>query len=186
MTISSVDRLSHPNIMDSRKMYVKKRRGRTELVRPEKIITRLERLCYQLDMDHIDPVKVMIKTTEGLYSGVTTIELDNLAAEICASMSAVHPDYNVLAARIFVSNLHKETEKDFHKVVETLYQNINPITDKPMPLVSDEFYEDVMANKDALDAAILYDRDYSLTYFGLKTLEKAYLLRKDEKIIERP
>ena len=173
------------HIMD-RKMYVKKRGGRTENVSFYKISSRIEKLCYRLDMNFIDPAKIVIKVIEGLYTGVSTCELDNLAAETCAMMSTVHPDYGTLAARISVSNLHKETEKDFSKVVEKLFNNVHPVTKNVMPLVSDEFYHDVMANRDALDSAIIQDRDYSFTYFGLKTLERAYLLRTDEGIVERP
>lgn len=174
------------NMMDSKKIFVVKRRGRKEDVRPEKVFRRIEKLCYGLDMEYIDVGKITVRVISGLYSGVTTVELDNLAAETCATLATVHPDYSTLAARIFVSNLHKETEKDFHKVVESLYRHVNPKTGRSMPLVSDQFFEDVMANKDQLDSAILYDRDYSLSYFGLKTLEKAYLLRINDKVVERP
>lgn len=176
----------HSEIMDFQKLYVKKRRGRTELVDYNKITARIKRLCWGLDMEYIDLASIVMKVIQGLYSGVTTWELDNLASETCAVMSTDHPDYGTLAARIFVSNLHKETDKDFSTVVEKLYRHIHPVTKDWMPLVSEEFYNNVMANKDAIDAAIIYDRDFSFSYFGLKTLEKAYLLKINNKVVERP
>lgn len=172
--------------MNFQKLYVKKRRGRTELVDINKINARIRKLLWGLNEDYIDLANIVMKVITGLYSGVTTRELDNLAAETCAVMSTIHPDYGTLAARIFVSNLHKETDKDFSSVVEKLYRNVHPKTKTVMPLLSDEFYNDVMANKDAIDGAIIYDRDYSFTYFGLKTLEKAYLLRSGGRVVERP
>jgi len=172
--------------MNFQKLYVKKRRGRTELVDYNKISARLKKLSWGLDTNYIDIPSIVMKVIQGLYSGVTTLELDNLAAETCAVLSVVHPDYGKLAARIATSNLHKETEKEFSEVVETLYRNIHPTTNKAMPLVSDDFYNDVMANKDAINGAIIYDRDFDFTYFGLRTLEKAYLLRSGGKIVERP
>lgn len=172
--------------MNSRKMYVKKRGGRQENVSFEKISARIEKLCYNLDMNYIDPAKIVMKVIEGLYSGVTTCELDNLAAETCAMMSTIHPDYGTLAARIFVSNLHKETEKDFSSVVESLFLHVNPSSGKPMPLINERFYRNVVKNKDAINSTIIYNNDFSYSYFGLKTLEKAYLLRINEKVVERP
>lgn len=168
------------------KLYVKKRAGRTETVSYDKITTRILRLCYGLDMTYIDPAQISWKVIQGIYPGVTTCELDNLAATTCAMMSTVHPDYGTLAARIFTNNLHKETEKVFSNVVESLYNHIHPIDGKPMPLVGEKFYKDVLANKDELNSAILYDRDYSYSFFGLKTLERAYLLRINNKVAERP
>ena len=175
-----------PEIMNFEKLHVKKRGGKTEFVDYNKITARIKRLCWGLDMEYIDLASIVMKVIQGLYSGVSTWELDNLAAETCAVMSTDHPDYGTLAARIFVSNLHKETDKDFSNVVEKLFRHIHPLTKKWMPLVSEQFYNDVMANKDAIDSAIIYDRDFSFSYFGLKTLEKAYLLKINEKVVERP
>ena len=172
--------------MNPGKLFVKKRHGRTESVSYDKITTRILRLCYGLDMNFIDPAQISWKVIQGIYPGVTTCELDNLAAETCAMMSTVHPDYGTLAARIFTNNLHKETEKVFSTVVENLFNHIHPKKKKRMPLVSEQFYNDVMENKDALNSAIIYDRDYSYSFFGLKTLEKAYLLRINGKVAERP
>src|SRR6478609_6324316 len=175
-----------PEIMNFEKIHVKIRGGKTEFVDYNKITARIKRLCWGLDMEYIDLASIVMKVIQGLYSGVSTWELDNLAAETCAVMSTDHPDYGTLAARIFVSNLHKETDKDFSNVVEKLFRHIHPLTKKWMPLVSEQFYNDVMANKDAIDSAIIYDRDFSFSYFGLKTLEKAYLLKINEKVVERP
>ena len=123
---------------------------------------------------------------QGVYPGVTTVELDELAAQTAASFATQHPDYAILAARIEVSNLHKETEKSFSKVMTSLYQYRHPKTGEPAPLLSEEVYDTITANKDVLDGAILHDRDFEFDYFGYKTLEKAYLLKIDGKIAERP
>jgi len=168
------------------KLYVVKRGGEKELVDYTKITTRIERLCNGLNMEYIDVADIVMKVVRGLCPGVSTCELDNLTAEICAAMSTIHPDYGTLAAKIFVSNLHKETDAKFSTVVETLYRHVHPKTNKWMPLLSDEFYENVAANKDVLDAAINYTRDFDYTYFGLKTLAKAYLIKIDDKCVERP
>ncbi len=168
------------------RLYVIKRDGRPENVSYDKITTRILRLCYGLDMRFIDPAQISWKVIQGIYAGVTTCQLDNLAAETCAMMSTVHPDYGTLAARIFTDNLHKETEKVFSTVVENLFNHKHPKTGEHMPLVAERFYQDVLANKDVLNSAILYDRDYSYSFFGLKTLERAYLLRIHDKVAERP
>ncbi len=172
--------------VNEHKLYVVKRDGRRENVSLDKITSRINRLTHQLSDEHIDIPKVVIKVIEGIFPGISTCELDNLAAETSAALSTKHPDYSTLAARIFVSNLHRESQKAFSKVVEKLYNNVDRITGEASPLVSQDFYEDVMANRQALDEAIVYARDYEFSYFGLKTLEKAYLLRNDDGIVERP
>ncbi len=175
-----------PSGSSAGRLYVIKRDGRPENVSYDKITTRILRLCYGLNMSFIDPAQISWKVIQGIYAGVTTCQLDNLASETCAMMSTVHPDYGTLAARIFTNNLHKETEKVFSNVVENLYNHTHPKTGDHMPLVGETFYKNVLANKDALNSAILYDRDYSFSFFGLKTLERAYLLRINEKVAERP
>ncbi|AJR42933.1 Rnr3p [Saccharomyces cerevisiae YJM1083] len=167
-------------------MYVIKRDGRKEPVQFDKIISRITRLSYGLDPNRIDAVKVTQRIISGVYSGVTTVELDNLAAETCAYMTTVHPDYATLAARIAISNLHKQTTKQFSKVIEDLHDWINPATGKHAPMISDEIYNIVMENKDTLNSAIVYDRDFQYTYFGFKTLERSYLLRLNGEVAERP
>lgn len=168
------------------KMYVLKRDGRQEPVMFDKITSRIQKLCYGLHMDFIDPPAITLKVINGLYTGVTTVELDNLAAETAATMTTKHPDYAVLAARIAVSNLHKETKKTFSEVMDDLYHMTNKKTGKKMPMLSDEHYKIIMDNADMLNSAIIYDRDFSYNYFGFKTLERSYLLKIDGKVAERP
>ncbi|QHI37305.1 Ribonucleoside-diphosphate reductase 1 subunit alpha [Kordia antarctica] len=166
-------------------MFVAKRDGRKEPMMFDKITSRVRKLCYGLN-DLVDPVKVAMRVIEGLYDGVTTSELDNLAAEIAATMTTTHPDYARLAARISVSNLHKNTKKSFSEAMEDLYQYVNPRTGKEAPLLSDEVYKVIMENADRLDSTIIYNRDFGYDYFGFKTLERSYLLKLNGKISERP
>lgn len=173
-----------PHIMS--KLFVIKRDGRKESVQVDKITARIKRLCYGLDPDHVDPIQITLKIASGIYEGVSTIELDNLAAETAAYMTTLHPDYAILAARIAVSNLHKQTKKQFSQVVYDLYHYVNPRNKKHSPMVSKELYDTVQANADELNGAILYDRDFTYNYFGFKTLERAYLLRVNGAVAERP
>ena len=166
-------------------MDVLKRDGRREPVMFDKITARVKKLCYGLN-ELVDPVKVAMRVIEGLYDGVTTSDLDNLAAETAASMTVSHPDYAKLAARISVSNLHKDTKKTFSEVMTDLYEYVNPRTGKKAPLLSDEVYKVIQDNKDRLDSTIIYNRDYGYDYFGFKTLERSYLLKLNGKIAERP
>jgi ribonucleoside-diphosphate reductase alpha chain len=166
-------------------MFVVKRDGRKEPMMFDKITSRVRKLCYGLN-DLVDPVKVAVRVIEGLYDGVTTSELDNLAAEIAATMTTTHPDYARLAARISVSNLHKNTKKSFSEVMEDLHKYVNPRTGKDAPLLSDEVYKVIMDNADRLDSTIIYNRDFGYDYFGFKTLERSYLLKLNGKIAERP
>ncbi|XP_063621317.1 ribonucleoside-diphosphate reductase large subunit [Cydia splendana] len=168
------------------KLYVHKRGGRVEEVHIDKITSRIKKLCYGLNMDFVDPVSITLKVIGGIYSGVTTVELDNLAAETAATMTTDHPDYAVLAARLAISNLHKETRKHFSDVITDLYNIINPHTKKRTPMISDFHYELVMKHKERLDSAIVYDRDFKYNYFGFKTLERSYLLKINNKVAERP
>ena len=168
------------------KMFVFKRDGRKEPVRFDKITARISRLCYGLDPAHVDAVKITQRIISGVYEGVTTVELDNLAAETCAYMTTVHPDYATLAARIAISNLHKQTTKQFSQVISDLYYYVNPRNGVHSPMISDEIYNIVMANKDELNSAIVYDRDFQFNYFGFKTLERSYLLKINGSVAERP
>ncbi|CAH0407003.1 unnamed protein product [Chilo suppressalis] len=168
------------------KLYVLKRGGRMEEVHIDKITSRIKKLCYGLNMDFVDPVSITLKVINGIYSGVTTVELDNLAAETAATMTTNHPDYAVLAARLAISNLHKETQKHFSEVITSLYNIINPHTKKRAPMISDTHYNIIMKNKERLDSAIVYDRDFKYNYFGFKTLERSYLLKINNKVAERP
>ena len=127
-----------------------------------------------------------MKVIEGIYENVTTFELDNLAAEVSASLTVKHPDYAQLAARIAVSNLHKKTKKSFSETMTELYEYVNPITNQQAPLLADDVYEIIQEHKEVLDSTIIYDRDFGYDYFGFKTLERSYLLRLDGQIAERP
>jgi ribonucleoside-diphosphate reductase alpha chain len=167
-------------------MYVIKRDGRRESVKFDKITARIERLCYGLDLSYIEPIDVAKKVIDGLYDGVTTVELDNLAAEIAAALTTKHPDYATLAARIAISNLHKVTSKSFSNTMKRLYTYVDPKTGENAALISKETYEVVRKHAAMLDSSIIYDRDFNYDYFGFKTLERSYLLKLDGKIIERP
>ena len=166
-------------------MNVVKRDGRKEPIIFDKITARVRKLCYGLN-DLVDPVRVAMRVIEGLYDGVTTSELDNLAAEIAATMTTTHPDYAQLAARISVSNLHKNTKKSFSETMKDLYEYVNPRTGKKAPLLSDEVYKVIQKNAELLDSSIIYNRDFGYDFFGFKTLERSYLLKLNGEIVERP
>ena len=167
-------------------MVVQKRNGKKETVKFDKITARIEKLCYSLDRRFVNAVDVAKKVIEGLYDGVTTTELDNLAAETAASLTVKHPDYALLASRIAVSNLHKNTTKCFSQTMENLYNCTDATTGKVLPLLADDVWEIIKENAELLDSTIIYDRDYGFDYFGFKTLEKSYLLKLDGKVVERP
>lgn len=167
-------------------MLVLKRDGRRESVRFDKITARIENLCYELDPKFIQPIEVAKKVIDGLYDGVSTTELDNLAAEVCASLTVKHPDYATLAARIAISNLHKTTSQSFSNTMKRLYTYVNPKTGGNASLIDPEVYGIVKKNAARLDETIDYKRDFGYDYFGYKTLEKSYLIRLDGKVVERP
>ncbi|MBK8735452.1 MAG: ribonucleoside-diphosphate reductase subunit alpha [Saprospiraceae bacterium] len=167
-------------------MQVLKRNGKREDVSFDKITARIKKLCYGLDANFVDSIEISKKVIQGIYDGVTTTELDNLAAETAASFVAVHPDYALLAARIAVSNLHKNTNKSFSETMITLYDYVDQKTNQKAGLISDDTIKIVRKYSDKLNSSIIYDRDYSFDYFGFKTLERSYLLRADGKVIERP
>ena len=158
-------------------MFVVKRDGRKEAVKFDKITARIQKLCYGLDPKHVGPVNVAMRVIEGLYDGVSTIELDNLAAETAASLTTKHPDYALLASRIAISNLHKITTKSFAATMKDLYEYVDPKTGKHAPLIADDVHAIIQANAEQLDSAIIYDRDFGYDYFGFKTLERSYLLK---------
>src|SRR6201994_1970292 len=167
-------------------MYVEKRTGKSESVKFDKITARIEKLCYGLDRQLVDPIDVAKKVIEGLYDGVTTSELDNLAAETAASLTTKHPDYALLASRIAVSNLHKNTIKSFSETMRKLYEYVDPKTGKDASLISEDVWEIIEENAELLDSTIIYDRDFGFDYFGFKTMEKSYLLKIEGLIAERP
>jgi ribonucleoside-diphosphate reductase alpha subunit len=167
-------------------MLVLKRDGHRESVKFDKITARIEKLCYGLDSKFVNPVEVAMKVINGLYDGVSTQELDNLAAEIAATMTTKHPDFAKLAARIAVSNLHKVTSKSFSNTMKRLYQYVDPKNGQNAPLISKETWKVIRDHAAELDEAILYDRDFSYDFFGFKTLERSYLMKVDGKTVERP
>ena len=172
-------------IKNNSSMYVVKRDGKKEPVMFDKITARVKKMCYGLNKI-VDPVKVAMRVIEGLYDGVTTPELDSLAAEIAATMTTAHPDYAKLAARIAVSNLHKNTKKSFSETMVDLYEYVNPRTGKKAPLLSDEVFKIITDNAEKLDSTIIYSRDFNYDFFGFKTLERSYLLKLNGTIVERP
>lgn len=167
-------------------MYVQKRNGKSERVQFDKISSRIQKLAYGLNTEFVDPAYITQKVIKGVYSGVTTVQLDTLAAETAAYLTTEHPDYSTLAARIAVSNLHKQTEKQFSTVMHSLYTCVDKSSGRHAPLLADDVYKIIMEHKEELDSAIIYDRDYSYDYFGFKTLERSYLLKINGKIEERP
>lgn len=167
-------------------MFVVKRDGRKETVKFDKITARIQKLCYGLEPIHVNPVQVAMKVIEGVYDGVTTSELDNLAAEVAASLTTKHPDYALLASRIAVSNLHKNTNKSFSRTMEELYKYIDPKTGQKASLIAEDVYEIIVKNAEELDSTIIYDRDFGYDYFGFKTLERSYLLKLNGQVAERP
>lgn len=167
-------------------MFVIKRDGTRESVKFDKITARIQKLSYGLEPSHVDPILVAKKVIDGVYDGVTTIELDNLAAETAAGLTSRHPDYAQLASRIAVSNLHKNTIKSFSKTIEALHNYIDPKTGLRASLIADDVYEIVVNNAHTLDSSIIYDRDFGYDYFGFKTLERSYLLKMNAMVAERP
>ncbi len=172
--------------INQEKMYVIKRNGKQEAVHFDKITARIHKLVYGLSVDDKDVIEIAKKVIQGIYDNVTTTELDNLAAETAAAYTTVHPDFAVLAARISVSNLHKNTLKSFSKTAKLLYDYIDPVTNTRAPLLSEETYDIIRNNADEIDSSIIYDRDYNFDYFGFKTLERSYLIRTNGKVTERP
>ncbi len=166
-------------------MYVIKRDGRKESVKFDKITGRVTKMCYGLN-PIVDPTKIAMKVIEGVYDGVSTSELDNLAAEIAATNATTHPDYALLASRIAVSNLHKNTKKSFSDTMRDLYEYIDPKTGQNAGLLADDVFEIIRNNAPLLDSTIIYDRDFNFDYFGFKTLERSYLLKINGKVAERP
>eukprot|EP01113_Clastostelium_recurvatum_P024916 TRINITY_DN2984_c0_g1_i3.p1 TRINITY_DN2984_c0_g1~~TRINITY_DN2984_c0_g1_i3.p1 ORF type:complete len:852 (-),score=282.84 TRINITY_DN2984_c0_g1_i3:66-2621(-) len=171
------------------RLYVLKRDGKQEPMKYDRITERLEKLMElepKLNPDVVDPALVCKKVVEGVFPGVKTTALDNLAAETAAYMSTKHPDYGVLAARIAISNLHKETSSSFIETAKKMFHYTNPKTGAPSPLLAEDVFEIIIKYGAQLEAAIKYERDYDYDFFGFKTLERSYLLRINNQIVERP
>jgi len=167
-------------------MFVIKRNGKKEPVHFDKITSRIHKLSYGLNLQYADLIQISQKVIQGIYEGVTTTELDNLAAETAASFTTKHPDFAVLAARIAVSNLHKNTLKSFSETATLLYEYIDRKTGDKASMIAEDVYAIIEQHKDRIDASVIYERDYHFDYFGFKTLEKSYLLKVHNKIVERP
>jgi ribonucleoside-diphosphate reductase alpha chain len=166
-------------------MFVVKRDGRKETVKFDKITARISKLCYGLN-PIVDPLKIAMKVIEGVFDGVTTSQLDTLAAEIAATNTTTHPDYALLASRIAIGNLHKNTKKSFSQTISDLYNYVDPKTGKGAGLIAEDVHNVIMENAPLLDSTIIYDRDFQFDYFGFKTLEKSYLLKMHGTVVERP
>merc|ERR1719476_390996 len=166
-------------------MFVVKRDGQQQEVKFDNITARIRALCDGLDERFVDPVPVAQKVIEGFYDGIATSEVDTLAAETCAYMSQRHPDFSTLAARIAVSNLHKNTSDSMAETCRVM-RDYHDKQGRPAPLISEEVATFVRENAAEIDAAMKYTRDFDYDYFGFKTLEKSYLLRVHGKIVERP
>uniref|UniRef100_A0A0K0F7T7 Ribonucleoside-diphosphate reductase n=1 Tax=Strongyloides venezuelensis TaxID=75913 RepID=A0A0K0F7T7_STRVS len=167
-------------------LYVVNRNGQKEEVHFDKITDRINKFCYNLNMNYIDPIMIAQKVISGFYKGISTIELDNLAAETVASKIVEHHDFGILAARIAVSILHKQTKKKFSKVMDDLYNHKHNMTGEHCPLISKEVNEIIQKHSKKLDSVIRFKRDFHFTYFGFKTLQRSYLLKINSKIVERP
>lgn len=167
-------------------MYVVKRDGKKQPVSFDKITKRIGKLCDGLNKQYVDPVVVAQGVVRGLFSGVTTSELDNLASETAAYMSTEHPDYAKLASRIAISNLQKDTPDSFSKVIDLLYAYIDPKSNLPAGFISEKLYQKVKLHEKKINDYINHSRDFNFDYFGFKTLERSYLLKIDKNVIERP
>lgn len=169
-----------------REMHVQKRSGKKEKVNFDKVLYRIKELSYGLNY-HIDVTEVAKRTIDGIYDGVRTSELDALSAQIAASLAIKHHDYSILAARLAISNIHKNTDKKFSDAIKKLYRYKNKGTGKRSPKVSKELYDTVMKHQEKINSAIVQARDNNtLDYFGVKTLELTYLTKVDGQTVERP
>ena len=167
-------------------MKVIKRDGHAETLRLDKITNRIKKQTYGLDTDHVDALEVATKVVSGIYDGISTEQLDSLAAETAAALAYIHPDYSILAARIAITRLHKTTNKSFTDTIDQLYNYIDPKTGNNAGLISDETYAAVQANAETLNESIIHDRDLNFDYFGFKTLERSYLLKTHGQPAETP
>jgi ribonucleotide reductase alpha subunit len=169
---------------NNNEMRVQKRNGQLEEISFDKILLRIKKLGAEANI-HINYSSLVMKVIDQLYDKIPTTKIDELAAEQCASLSTLHPDYGTLAARIVVSNHHKNTQANFSDIVLKLY-NFQDIRGTNYPLVSSNLYEFVSLHSQKIDEMIDHNRDYLFDYFGFKTLEKSYLFKYNNQIIERP
>jgi len=181
-SLSKLPKLSDPT---SSQMHVTKRNKSYEIMSLDKILKRIKKMGEEANLTEINYTALTIKIVDQLYEKIPTVKIDELTAEQCASLSSIHPDYNVLAGRVVISNHHKSTNKSFYAVMKSLFQ-YRDIHKKHCPLISVELWEFVSKNKEWCDKLCDYSRDYFIDYFGFKTLEKAYLMRLDRVVVERP
>ena len=173
---------------ETENMYVVKRNGRHEKMQFDKITRRISKLCNDLDTKYVVPEGITIKVMTGIYPGITTRQLDDLAAETSAYMSTSHFHYSTLAARICASNLHKETDDDYFELVTKMRNYLHPKTKEQSPLVSEELFDVVCKHKERIQQVLDENMhlDFEYDYFAFKTLERSYLLKMNEKVVERP
>ena len=169
---------------DDDEMYVIKRNGEKEIVSFDKILQRIKNTAQEANIQ-LNFTALTMKVIDQLYDGISTTQIDEVTADQCASLSSTHPDYNTLAGRIIISNHQKNTISSFTQVISTLYQ-FKDKHDIPSPLISSKIYNIVMEHNEELDGMINNSRDYLIDYFGFKTLERAYLMKCGNKVIERP
>lgn len=167
-------------------MKVTKRNGKKEPIMLDKILDRINQQTYGLDSKWVQPFEVAQKVIDGITPDIQTRVLDGLAMETAASLTTKHPDYAILAARIAITSLHKDTKKSFSETVQDLYNYVDPKTGKHSPVVSKKFHDVVMKYADELDSAIVHSRDHNFDFFGYKVLERSYLLKMNGKVAERP
>lgn len=167
-------------------MFVKKRNGELEEVSFDKVTDRIKKLCYGLNMKYVNPVVVAQQVNVGMINEISTSKLDVLASQVAAGLCKIHPDYNILAGRIMVSNLQKEIKVTFSEAMEILYNYENPKTGKHAPVISEELYNIVKQNAEKLDKVIQHERDFCYDIFGIETLRRSYLLKHGDKIMETP
>jgi ribonucleotide reductase alpha subunit len=168
----------------SDEMHVIKRNGKSEDISFDKILQRVRKLGLQFNLN-IPYSLLVMKVIDQLYNNITTEQIDILTAEQCTSMSTIHPDYSTLAALISISNLHKKTNKSFYNTMKQAYE-FKDINGKDSPIINHNAWNIIQNNKDLFDNLIDHNKDYLIDYFGFKTLERAYLIKVNNKIIERP
>ena len=167
----------------SESMYVVKRNGEQEEVSFDKIIKRIQK--YSKDLTKSNAIELAQQIIAQIFNGIPTHKIDELTAEICAAKTTIHPDYGKLASRIIISNHHKNTSPSYSEVIQQLWDN-KDVLGEHKPLINERLYKMVMTNKEKINATLDYEYDFTYDYFGFKTLERAYLMRINDKIVERP
>lgn len=175
---------SPKSMVEDEEMLVKKRNGNMEVIAFDKILRRIKTIGTEVGIK-INYTTLAMKVIDQLYNGISTTQIDELSAQQCASLASTHPDYNVLASRITISNHHKNTADSFSQVMTELYEYKDK-HGQQSPLVSQELYDVVQKYGSELESMLDYSRDYLIDYFGFKTLERAYLMKINKETVERP